>query len=492
MLDLWCGGWFWEEGPSPDPGLFRELMDRLTGGRPVLPSTSTDRFLEHSAALASRHRFLHWPLAFPEVFIDENGDARSDGGFDAIVGNPPWDMVRGDSGDTGVRAGRRFEARQFTAFAREAGVYRVESRAHVNRYQLFVERALQLARPGGRIGLVLPAGVVTDTGAAPLRQHLFDRAEVDAVTGLDNHGAIFAIHRSLRFVLMTATAGTPTRQVACRFGVRSTEQLENTGAGAPLMITRQLVERLSGPDDLAIPEIATEHDLRILEKIASQLPSLGSVNGWNVHFGRELNATDDKGAFVPFTGSAGARPVLEGKQLEPFRVAISTCRYELANAGDGARVPRRARLAYRDVASATNRLTLIAAIVPPRAVTTHTLFCLKTPLPVDAQHALCALMNSFVANYLIRMRVNTHVTVALVARLPIPVLRERDESFAALVRLSRALASRDRPVDEMPEYAELQAVVARLYRLTSEEFEHVLSTFPLIPVETRARALRRF
>jgi len=155
-------------------------------------------------------------------------------------------------------------------------------------------------------------------------------------------------------------------------------------------------------------------------------------------------------------------------------------------------VPRRARLAYRDIASATNRLTLIAAIVPPRAVTTHTLFCLKTPLPVDAQHVLSALLNSFVANYLVRMRVNTHVTVALVSRLPMPVLHEQSESYATLVRLSRALAAGDRPIDDMPEYAELQALAARLYGLTREEFEHVLSTFPLIPVETRARALRRF
>jgi hypothetical protein len=67
-----------------------------------------------------------------------------------------------------------------------------------------------------------------------------------------------------------------------------------------------------------------------------------------------------------------------------------------------------------DVASATNRLTLIAAIVPADAVTTHTLFCLKTGLPLDAQHVLCALLNSFVANYLIRFRVNTHVTATLI------------------------------------------------------------------------------
>ena len=57
-------------------------------------------------------------------------------------------MVRGDSGDGGVRAGRRLDARRFTDFVREAGIYRVESRAHVNRYQLFVERALQLDTPG--------------------------------------------------------------------------------------------------------------------------------------------------------------------------------------------------------------------------------------------------------------------------------------------------------------------------------------------------------
>ena len=105
-------------------------------------------------------------------------------------------------------------------------------------------------------------------------------------------------------------------------------------------------------------------------------------------------------------------------------------------------IPQRARLAYRDVASATNRLTLIAAIVPARAVTTHTLFCLKTRLPLAEQHVLCALLNSFVANYLIRLRVNTHVTVALVSRLPVPVVRVGHPFFdrlSALVRGARSL-----------------------------------------------------
>jgi hypothetical protein len=492
VLDLWCAGWFWDERPAPDPGLFRELADRLVGGPTTLPARSTDPLLAHAAGLATRHRFLHWQLAFPEVFQDADGEPRPDGGFDAVLGNPPWDMVRGDSGGAEVRSGRRVEARQFTDFAREAGIYRVESRAHVNRYQLFVERALQLTRPGGRIGLVLPSGVVTDTGAAALRRHVFNHADVDTVTGLDNRGGIFPIHRSLRFVLLTATAGRPTQQVACRFGARSSEDLDDPNAQPPLLITRQLIERLSGPDDLGIPEIPGERDLRILETVASRVPWLGAPDGWQVHFGRELNATDDSAAFVPFTGSAGARPVLEGKQIEPFRACAATCRHEWPQDRETRRIPRRARLAYRDIASATNRLTLIAAIIPPRAVTTHTLFCLKTPLPLDAQHVLCALLNSFVANYLVRMRVNTHVTVALVSRLPVPVIHPDADAFSRLAALSRSLATSEGAIEEMDEYAELQAMVGRLYGLTGEEFEHVLGTFPLIGAEVRRRTLLTF
>ena len=128
--------------------------------------------------------------------------------------------------------------------------------------------------------------------------------------------------------------------------------------------------------------------------------------------------------------------MLEGKHIEPFRASLERCRYELRPGAARLRAPRRARLAYRDVASATNRLTLIAASVPARTVTTHTLFCLRKPTPLDAHQALCALLNSFVANYLIRLRVNTHVTMSLVSRLPVPVVRREDPSFQRLAALS--------------------------------------------------------
>jgi hypothetical protein len=101
-------------------------------------------------------------------------------------------------------------------------------------------------------------------------------------------------------------------------------------------------------------------------------------------------------------------------------------------------------------------------------------------------------MNSFVANYLIRLRVNTHVTVSLVSRLPVPVVRPNEAAYDRLAALSKRLMETFEPVEGMDEYAELQALAATLYRCTSEEFRHVLSTFPLVSAEARANALSRF
>jgi hypothetical protein len=205
-----------------------------------------------------------------------------------------------------------------------------------------------------------------------------------------------------------------------------------------------------------------------------------------------LNATDDRDAFRARSSRNNGRPIVEGKQLEPFQVDIARSRFELRpDAPAGRRVPRRARLAYRDVASATNRLTLIAAVLPSEVVTTHTVFCLKTLLPLSHQRVLCALLNSFVANYLIRLRVNTHVTASLLSRLPVPVIDSSHPAFDRLDLLTQALAT-TRAVERSEDYVELQSLVAQLYGLSAEDFEHVLSTFPLIAESTRKACFERF
>src|SRR5204862_3853305 len=119
----------------------------------------------------------------------------------AVIGNPPWDMVRADAGPVSERAETRREATRLVRFTRDSGIYTAQSDGHANRYQLFVERAVALTRPGGRTGLVLPSGLATDHGSARLRRRLLNECDVEALVGIDNRRGIFPIHRSVRFLL---------------------------------------------------------------------------------------------------------------------------------------------------------------------------------------------------------------------------------------------------------------------------------------------------
>ena len=104
-------------------------------------------------------------------------------GFDAVIGNPPWEMVRGDRGTSVHRA--------VAAFARASGVYSWQGDGHANLYQFFLERALRLVRPGGRLGIVLPSGFAHDHGCAHLRWALLDHHTVDTFVIVENRDGCF-------------------------------------------------------------------------------------------------------------------------------------------------------------------------------------------------------------------------------------------------------------------------------------------------------------
>jgi hypothetical protein len=183
---------------------------------------------------------------------------------------------------------------------------------------------------------------------------------------------------------------------------------------------------------------------------------------------------------------------VDGKHIEPFRVALDGIERSVS-ATDARRLLRSdrhqyPRLAYRDVASATNRLTLIAAVLPAGCVSTHTVFCLRTPLPRRAHYFLCGLFNSFVVNYLVRLRVTTHVTTATVEQLPIPAWESAPAAAKEIAAIARLLSRRH----DSAAFARLNTHVARLYQLNAAEFEHILGTFPLIPVDMRGKTLRLF
>ena len=136
--------------------------------------------------------------------------------------------------------------------------------------------------------------------------------------------------------------------------------------------------------------------------------------------------------------------MLEGKLLEAFRVhadrsrAVHRSRRRAAAAGPSraarsaaARLSRSRRLDQPDDADCRDRFR-------PAAVTTHTIFCLREPRDQALHWFLCGVFNSFVANYLIRLRGGTHVPAAVIHQLPVPVLARDSERLRARSSDSRA------------------------------------------------------
>ncbi|MCY3558646.1 MAG: N-6 DNA methylase [Chloroflexi bacterium] len=155
------------------------------------PTTPEYREIRDAAfELAQQERMLHWELEFPQV--------TAEGGFDAVIGNPPWDRIeqqepewfefrdstigdltpaarRKEAIERGIESGdelclqyddARRQAARFRAVAKESGDFPSLSGGRTNIYSLFVERSLSLLNPRGVCGLLTPSGIYADKTAS--------------------------------------------------------------------------------------------------------------------------------------------------------------------------------------------------------------------------------------------------------------------------------------------------------------------------------------
>ncbi|MDQ3420933.1 MAG: N-6 DNA methylase, partial [Acidobacteriota bacterium] len=184
--DLWCAGWFDDAVRNLPRTTFVALLDEAAGRGSGLNGPTIQNVLQAGKNAATRERFFHWELEFTDVFHGRDGQPLHRPGFDAIIGNPPWEMLRGDDGNAAAREVKANDGSRLTRFARGSGIYRLQGAGHANLYQMFVERALSLVRVGGRLGLVLPSGFATDHGCASLRRHILDATAMDSFVVVEN------------------------------------------------------------------------------------------------------------------------------------------------------------------------------------------------------------------------------------------------------------------------------------------------------------------
>jgi hypothetical protein len=154
--------------------------------------------LDEARELARRHRFTHWQLAFPNVWRDWSG-AGALGGFDAVIGNPPY--VRQEQ----LGAVKPALAKAYRAFD---GV--------VDLYVYFYELGLRLLRPGGRLSFVVTNKWLRAGYAERLRGLFADEAWLEAVIDFGHAKGFFPAADVFPCVVVARRpdAGEPPEQTA--------------------------------------------------------------------------------------------------------------------------------------------------------------------------------------------------------------------------------------------------------------------------------------
>jgi hypothetical protein len=244
-----------------------------------------------AAALAARalHAEAHGAAAAPlppDAAQVRGGDGLLEleaGTFDAVLTNPPWETLQG--GAHTVARGEQLRTR----FAHQGA-------GKLFTYRLFVERAFQLLRPGGRMGVVVPASLWFDRDARALRALLLERCEWEWLYGFENREQVFAIDSRYRFGVVVATKGGATHAVRVAFGRTA---VADWAAAQPVHVrcTRDELEALS-PASGAFVEVEHERDVAVLRRVvANGTPLLGPDAPFAWRQG-DFNMTADRDAFV--------------------------------------------------------------------------------------------------------------------------------------------------------------------------------------------------
>jgi hypothetical protein len=540
-------------------------------GRPAITQRAVDQALAGAlpqelagaiAELRGDYRLFHWHLEFPDVF------AR--GGFDLVIGNPPWDTLSPDvkeffaAYDPQVRFqdrdGQRKIVRELLESPEIAQEWRRSCRAlyasvhafknggryHLfapgnlgkgdfNVYRMFAETALAITRPGGYTAQVVPENLANGANAAAIRTELLERRDLVRLITFENRREIWFkdIDSRTVFCVYSARRAPARARFDAAFDVRDADALRDAEQ-RPLSIPKALVREFS-PDALAVMRFSSQAEIDAVSKAYARCPRFGDAAAGEPYrsYMAEIHMGNDRHLF---SEDPGGLPLYEGRMVWQFdhrakgyrsgrgRAAV----WEPLAFGNPSKaiqpqwriplsaVPVKARdrvgryrVGFCDVASPTNERSLVAALIPPNAISSDTVPTFVYGLGLEwAYMAWLACANSFVVDFIIRKKVSLHVKYSILDTVPFPRNAAHDAVARALVPVAArltctgpemldywALLARDGWVEpglpgtipgeidderRIELRAEIDAIVAAdVYGLDRAEFEFVLSGFPL-------------
>ena len=326
------------------------------------PHTLQEDDTVHSATVAAAHvacqqaLVLHWPLAFPQVFAT--------GGFDCVLGNPPWEVsqmgeeeffatrapevaaLQGekrkgaivDLEQTNPSLWQLFakESQRIAAvntFYRESGRFELTAVGKLNTYPLFAETILQITSPSGRSGFIVPSGIATDDSTKKYFQYLVVNSLLVSMYGFDNTVYFHDVGLNQKQFFVLTLSGVATGKPA-NLGFSMSVVDDVFDARRCFTLTPDEF-RLINPNTLTCPVFRSAHDAELTKNLYRNAPVLireavwqgegkdakliaPEVNPWGISFSQGLfNMTSDSGLFSSEIAH-DRLPLYEAKLIHQF------------------------------------------------------------------------------------------------------------------------------------------------------------------------------
>lgn len=279
---------------------------------------------------ARRARAFHWPLEFPDVM--------QRGGFDVVLGNPPWERIKlqeqeffaalsPEIANAANKAARdrlikalekaapgtpdralfdaftmaKREAEATSEFVRvpgeDGGRFALTGRGDVNTYALFAELFANVSRK--RAGVIVPTGIATDSTTAPFFAHLVEHKRLARLVDFENSAPIFSgVHRSFKFALLTLGR----EELIARFAFFLTNPSQLAEPERNFALTTADIAAIN-PNTKTAPVFRSRADAELTAKIYAKAPVLideakgAPGNPWGMSFMAMFHMSNDSHLF---------------------------------------------------------------------------------------------------------------------------------------------------------------------------------------------------
>lgn len=323
-FDLWTAAFFMPLKAGQPVPTTHDVRQAETDPRLV-----SAQMVKSARDLAEEHHFFHWHLAFPEVF-----DKEGRGGFDVVLGNPPWEMInlvekeffegkdeRIVNAETGAQRKKLienlktinpslfseylkglFDAEALSRFLSSSGRYPLTSSGRINLYSIFSETDRGLISSKGRAGFIIPTGLATDFSNRYFFSELVDQNQIASLFDFENRKGLFPeVHRSYKFCLLTLRGTTDVQDKLADFAFFLFDPSDLHDEEKVFQLSTEDFALLN-PNTRTCPIFRSRSDASLTKKLYQQAPILVNEetgeNPWGISFMQgHFNMTSDSHLF---------------------------------------------------------------------------------------------------------------------------------------------------------------------------------------------------